>query len=99
MNINMKALSDKIKQEHTILKEFYPLLNQIAEIDEVKRIIPGRISRKQQGSSLQAVSISYQTDSGLKCLIKKGSTAQELFITCSAAQTDSLETKLEQLFS
>lgn len=33
-------LNPKIKQEHTIMKEFHEILNAIAKISEVQRMIP-----------------------------------------------------------
>jgi len=38
--------------------------------------------RQQKGSSDLRFSISYQTTSGLKAKMSKGSTSQELFIIC-----------------
>jgi len=46
------------------------------------RLIPGRISRQQKGSSQMRFSVSYPIATGLKCVMSKGSTAQELFVVC-----------------
>ncbi|MBF0932513.1 MAG: hypothetical protein HXJ92_03865 [candidate division SR1 bacterium] len=78
----MKLGFKKVKTEHTILSEFHPLLRKIENLDQIQRIIPGRIMRQQKGSSDLRFSISYQTTSGLKAKISKGSTSQELFIIC-----------------
>ena len=76
----MKLGFKKVKTEHTILSEFHPLLRKIENLDQVQRIIPWRIMRQQKGSSDLRFSISYQTTSGLKAKMSKGSTSQELFI-------------------
>lgn len=78
----MKLGFKKIKTEHTILSEFHPLLRKIENLDQIQRIIPWRIMRQQKGSSDLRFSISYQTTSGLKAKMSKGSTSQELFIIC-----------------
>lgn len=78
----MKLGFKKVKTEHTILSEFHPLLRKIENLDQIQRIIPWRIMRQQKGSSDLRFSISYQTTSGLKAKISKGSTSQELFIIC-----------------
>ncbi|RKW25370.1 hypothetical protein D8B45_00790 [Candidatus Gracilibacteria bacterium] len=78
----MKLGFKKVKTEHTILSEFHPLLRKIENLDQIQRIIPGRIMRQQKGSSDLRFSISYQTTSGLKAKMSKGSTSQELFIIC-----------------
>ena len=78
----MKLGFKKVKTEHTILSEFHPLLKKIENLDQIQRIIPWRIMRQQKGSSDLRFSISYQTTSGLKAKMSKGSTSQELFIIC-----------------
>lgn len=78
----MKFGFKKVKTEHTILSEFHPLLRKIENLDQIQRIIPWRIMRQQKGSSDLRFSISYQTTSGLKAKMSKGSTSQELFIIC-----------------
>lgn len=78
----MKYNDWKIKREHHSLKEFEKDLLSIAKISEVKRIIPGRISRQQKWSNLRKITCSYFTDSGLKLIMKKWWTAQEVFIIC-----------------
>lgn len=72
----------KIKREHTIMSEFEKILIQIEKISEIKRIIPWRISRQQKGTAQMFMSFSYFTDTGLKYKMKKGGTAQELFVIC-----------------
>ena len=78
----MKLGFKKVKTEHTILSEFHPLLRKIENLGQIQRIIPWRIMRQQKGSSDLRFSISYQTTSGLKAKMSKGSTSQELFIIC-----------------
>ena len=78
----MKLGFKKVKTEHTILSEFHLLLRKIENLDQIQRIIPWRIMRQQKGSSDLRFSISYQTTSGLKAKMSKGSTSQELFIIC-----------------
>lgn len=78
----MKKLNPKIKQEHTIMEEFYDFLNYISDNIYINRIIPGRITRKQSGSSDIFINYSYNTPTWLKYNIKKWSTSQELFIIC-----------------
>lgn len=78
----MKYNDWKIKREHHSLKEFEKELQQIAKIPEVKRIIPGRISRQQKWSNHKKITCSYFTDSGLKLIMKKWGTAQEVFVIC-----------------
>jgi len=77
----------KTKTVHHILPEFHKLLLEIEKQPLISRIIPGRISRQQKWSSQLHFKISYNTASGIKCIMSKGATAQELFIICNEKDT------------
>lgn len=93
----MKYFKWKIKKEHNILDEFKDFLEDIEKIKEIKKIIPWRISRKQSWSSLEKVSFSYFTISGMKLNLKKGSTVQEVFIVCNEDYKDIVKEKILKL--
>lgn len=95
----MKFGFKKVKTEHTILSEFHPLLRKIENLDQIQRIIPWRIMRQQKGSSDLRFSISYQTTSGLKAKMSKGSTSQELFIICQKGTEAEAETLINNIRS
>ena len=95
----MKFGFKKVKTEHTILSEFHPLLKKIENLDQIQRIIPWRIMRQQKGSSDLRFSISYQTTSGLKAKMSKGSTSQELFIICQKGTEAEAETLINNIRS
>jgi len=78
----------KTKTVHHILPEFHKLLLEIEKQPLISRIIPGRISRQQKWSSEFRFKISYNTTSGIKCIMSKGATAQELFIICNYEDTE-----------
>ena len=69
-------LNKKIRQEHGILDDFHRILNDIAAIDIVQRLIPLRVNRKQSGSSTIYFTCSYETPTGRKYKMSKGSTSQ-----------------------
>ncbi|ACL69948.1 DUF2103 domain-containing protein [Halothermothrix orenii] len=75
-----KYRDNKIKQEHTVLDEIMPFLEEIAKLTPVKSIIPGRINRRK-GSGIQAyLQLKYNTPSGLKIIGKTSSSLQEVFV-------------------
>ncbi len=41
--------------------------------------------------------VSYPTPSGIKCIMSKGATAQELFIVCNEKDTDAITEYLNTL--
>lgn len=79
----VKIKFQKVKTEHTIMEEFYQILLEIEKNPAILRIIPGRISRQQKGSSEFRFKVSYWTESGIKCIMSKWATAQELFVVCN----------------
>lgn len=79
----MKIKFKKVKTEHTIMTEFIKILLEIEKNDMIDRIIPGRISRQQKWSSQLRFRVSYQTESGIKCIMSKWASAQELFLICN----------------
>ena len=94
----MKITYEKVKTEHHILSEFKKFLLLIEKDSIIHRIIPGRINRQQKGSSDIAFKISYPTSSGIKCIMCKGSTAQEIFFVCASENTEALILRLRQAF-
>lgn len=87
----------KVKTEHHILKEFHKVLLFIEKNPHIERIIPWRIYRKQKKSSIERFRVSYQTITGIKCIISKWSTAQELFIIATHGDEDIVETFLKKI--
>lgn len=83
---------NKIKQEHTIIDDIYPLLLKVSELEEVHSIIPGRINRRS-GSGMQPyLQLKYHTPSGIKLIAKTSSSLQEIFVV-----TDFPEATFERL--
>ena len=87
-------LNKKIRQEHGIMKEFHDVLETIAKIPEIQRMIPWRVARKQSGSSTMYFTCSYEEKSGRKYKMSKGSTSQELFIICADADKKVVQEKI-----
>lgn len=77
----MKYRSSKIKQEHSIIKGLKKLLQKLAKMEEVRSIIPGKISKAKTVKELH-LTIQYEIEGGIKC-IAKGQGVQEVFIICS----------------
>ncbi|MBS3812061.1 MAG: metal-binding protein [Halanaerobiales bacterium] len=87
---------NKIKQEHTIIKDILPLLEDISQFQEIKSIIPGRINQRNSSSGQEAyLKIKYNTSSGLKLIAKNSSSVQEVFIVTK--NTDETKAKLQKL--
>ena len=80
-----KYRSNKIKQEHTIIEDILPLLENLAKLSVVKSIIPGRINQRG-GSGMEAyLKLKYDTPSGIKILAKNSASIQEVFVVTDNA--------------
>lgn len=87
ISCNMKTKFKKVKMEHHIITDFTKLLLEIEKNVDINRIIPGRISRQQKGSSSVRFRITIPTNSWFKCIMSKWATAQELFIVCNTEKS------------
>ncbi len=76
----MKYRKKGIKREHSIIEDFEKDLQALVEKGLAKSIIPGRIytsPKAQKGNKI--ITYQYDTETGAKILLKKGSTVQEAF--------------------
>lgn len=88
---NMRIKFKKVKTEHHIIPEFAKLLLEIEKNTNIIRIIPGRISRQQKGSSEMRFRITIPTNSWFKCIMSKWATAQEVFIVCEEINLEEIK--------
>lgn len=77
----MKYRKKGIKKEHHIIEDGEAILNQLIKEGLVDSIIPGRIKTTPKGRPGKIrLTYQYDTQSGAKLLLKKGSTIQEVFV-------------------
>ena len=81
------------------MKEFLPFLMKIECIDSIKRLIPGRIARSQQWTGHKHFTFSYATTSGLKFMMKKWGTAQELFVITSKEESEAVRESILDIYT
>ncbi|MEZ0323348.1 MAG: DUF2103 domain-containing protein [Hydrogenothermaceae bacterium] len=94
----MKYRKKGVKREHSIIEDFDKDLETLVEMDLVKSVIPGRIytSPKAQSGS-KKITYQYDTQAGVKLLLKKGSTVQEVFVITN--RREDLKTYLDKEFN
>lgn len=71
---------NKIKQEHTIIEDILPLLENLAALKTIKSIIPGRINQRGGSGMEPYLQLKYNTPTGIKVLAKTSSSIQEVFV-------------------
>lgn len=82
---NGSHFAGKIKTEHTIVEDFFELLQHLVSYDEIGSIIPGRIMRRG-GSVKTEIKLTIPTSSGWKALGKSRGVTQEFFIVTDHPQ-------------
>jgi hypothetical protein len=83
----MKYRKKGVKREHSIIEDFEKDLQALVEMGFAKSVIPGRIytsPKAQKGDKI--IKYQYDTETGAKLLLKKGSTVQEAFVITDKRQ-------------
>ncbi|WP_457638883.1 DUF2103 domain-containing protein [Persephonella sp.] len=93
----MKYRKKGIKKEHHIIEDGEEVLQELVKAGLVKSIIPGRIKTTPKGQPGNIrLTFQYETSSGAKLLLKKGSTVQEVFVITD--RPDKLKEYLKERF-
>lgn len=80
-----KYRAGKIKREHSVIEQLWPVLEHIAECDLVTSIIPGPIS--PLGTHGFEVTFQRFTETGLRLLAKNGAAVQEVYLVAPDKQS------------
>ena len=80
----MKHRRNKIKREHSVLKDAVEWLENLAACPEISDIIPGVISHRH--TSGRGITFQYETQTGCKLLVKSDGRIQEVFVVTSQPQ-------------
>jgi len=78
--VSPKYRSDKIKREHTVIREIGPLLQEVSQLSEIKSVLPGRINQRTGSGHQPYLQLQYITETGFKLLGKTSSSVQEVFV-------------------
>ena len=72
----------------TNLEGLIPILKKLARNINIKTITPGVISRVRGRSSKLIIRLSVKTINGYKAIARKGTTAQEVFISTELSKDE-----------
>ncbi|WP_324734985.1 DUF2103 domain-containing protein [Thermococcus sp. SY098] len=85
----------KVKLEHHLLKGILPALEEIAEVEGVKKVIPGRIyASDSRGFEIKVVR---ETLTGLKLLAKSDGSVQEIFLVVDKTDRGRVRGEIEKI--
>jgi len=93
------STQSKVVQTHsTYCEGLLDFANSLANHDEIARIVPGRVTRSRGQTEHFELMVKTQTDSGWKCVARKGSQLQEVFIVTGESQA-TLELLIEDTYA
>ncbi len=90
-----KHFKKGVKKEHHFLRGIERLLEKIAGIEGVEKVIPGRIYSSYSGGF--EIKVSRETRTGLKLIAKSYGSVQEVFIVVEESNKDSVRREIEDL--
>ena len=78
----------------TNIEALIPLLQKLAQDNNIKTITPAAISRARGRSSKLIIRLSVKTINGYKAIARRGKTAQEVFISTELSKDESGTNKM-----
>jgi hypothetical protein len=93
-----KYVKHGVKRKHGIIADVLPTLEEIAGIDGVKKVVPGRISYSPR-RGIKEAKIKYQREiiSGFKLLARSRGSVQEIFVVVENSKRDDVRQTLKGL--
>lgn len=95
-----KYVKRGVKRKHSIIEGVLPILEQIAEIDGVRKVIPASISYSpNRRISGQKIRLQRGTVSGFKLLAHCKGAIQEIFVVTDGQKKKDVENKLVEFIN
>lgn len=96
--IRSKYVKRGVKRKHNIIKDILPLLEEMAKIDGIKKVIPARISYSPtRGISQPIIKFQRETVSGFKLMAHGRGAIQEIFVAVDGSTKNDIELKLRKM--
>lgn len=92
-----KYIKRGVKRKHNIIEGILPLLEEIAKIEGVKKVVPALISYSpMRGINQPRIKLQRETVSGFKLLAHGRGSIQEIFIVVDETKKKEIENKLRE---
>lgn len=96
--VQFKYVKRGVKRQHQIVEDILTILEEIAKIDGVRKVVPAKISYSPiRGISGPVVKLQRETVSGFKLLAHNKGAIQEIFIVVDRAKKKDIENKMKTL--
>lgn len=94
-----KYIKRGVKRQHQVIEGILPILEEIAKVDGVKKVVPAIISYSpKRGISQPTIKIQRDTISGFKLMAHSKGAVQEIFIAVDGIKKKEVENKMRELF-
>ena len=93
-----KYIKRSVKRKHNIIQDILPLLEKIAKIEGIKKVIPAKISYSPtRGISQPKIKFQREIMSGFKLIAHGRGAVQEIFIAVDGSKKNDVGYKLREL--
>lgn len=87
-----------VKRKHNIIQDILPLLEKIAKIEGIKKVIPAKISYSPtRGISQPKIKFQRETISGFKLMAHGRGAIQEIFVAVDGSKKNDVRYKLRDI--
>lgn len=92
-----KYIKRGVKRRHNIIQDILPLLEQIAKIEGIKKVVPAKISYSPT-RGIEQPTIKFQRDTifGFKLLAHGRGAIQEIFIIVDSSKKKEVENNIKE---
>lgn len=92
-----KYIKRGVKRKHDIIQDVLPLLEHIAKIEGIKKIVPARISYSPtRGINQPKINLQRETISGFKLIAHSRGAIQEIFVAVDGSKKKEIEIKIKE---
>lgn len=92
-----KYVKRGVKRKHSIIEDVLPLLENIAKIEGIKKVVPAKISYSPtRRISQPKIKFQRETISGFKLIAHGRCTIQEIFVAVDGSKKREVESKIKE---
>lgn len=99
MMTKFRYIKRGVKRQHQVIEGVLPILEEIAKVDGVKKVVPAIISYSPRRSISQPnIKFQRETISGFKLIAHSKGAVQEIFVAVDGTKKKEVEIKMRALF-
>ena len=100
MTTKFRYIKRGVKMQHQVIEGILPILEEIAKVDGVKKVVPAIISYSpKRGINQPNIKFQRETISGFKLMAHSKGAVQEIFVAVDGTKKKEVGNKIRALFS